>query len=548
MLDWYRKKDPKAALVIAENAPGNNQINCPTIQKDLVRACAEETSELIKSEIGDRWFVVLVDEARDASIKEQMAVVVRFVNDKGSVIERFLGLQHVSDTTSSSLKEALVSMLARYGVIYSQVVNIISASCKRKDQLLQKHHDTLVQQLDSGEISPGRGKNKETSLARPGDTRWGTHHKTLVRLMLMWEPVLEVLENISDDGTDGEKTIASGLIEKMESFQFMFILHLMIRVLGTTQDLSQCLQKKNQNIVHAIGLIGSVMRNINAMRENGWDDLLEKTKAFAAKHNIDIPNMEDMIPMRGRSKCRGAKYVTYYHHIHHGIFNVVLDQIICELNNRFPERSTQLLRCVACLDPTNEFANFKIEKLVELAKIYYADFSDYECEKLRTELENFMDEVKHDEEFCSCIDLGGLAEKMVKTDRHTYFPLVYRLIELALILPVATKNRLKEPSLAMNIIKTDGRNKMNDDWMNNSMICYIEWDLFASIEDDKILKRFQGLRNRKINLPPKVPSNSSNFFSTISTREGMKRHDAVVLAPRAQREQGWRQRLGYSQP
>ena len=32
--------------------------------------------------------------------------------------------------------------------------------------------------------------------------------------MLMWEPVLEVLENISDDGTDGEKTIASRLIEK----------------------------------------------------------------------------------------------------------------------------------------------------------------------------------------------------------------------------------------------------------------------------------------------------------------------------------------------
>ena len=318
--------------------------------------------------------------------------------------------------------------------------------------------------------------------------------------------MLEVLENISDDGTDGEKTIASGLIEKMESFQFMFILHLMIRVLGITQDLSQCLQKKNQNIVRAIGLIGSVMRNINAMRENGWDDLLEKTKAFAAKHNIDIPNMEDMIPMRGRSKCRGAKYVTYYHHIHHGIFNVVLDQIICELNNRFPERSTQLLRCVACLDPTNEFANFEIEKLVELAKIYYADFSDYECEKLRTELENFMDEVKHDEdeEFCSCIDLGGLAEKMVKTDRHTYFPLVYRLIELALILPVATAT-VERAFSAMNIIKTDRRNKMNDDWMNNSMICYIERDLFASIEDDKILKRFQGLRNRKINLPPKVP-------------------------------------------
>lgn len=32
-------------------------------------------------------------------------------------------------------------------------------------------------------------------------------------------------------------------------------------------------------------------------------------------------------------------------------------------------------------------------------------------------------------------------------------------------------------------------------------MCYIERDLFVSIEDEKILKRFQGLRNRKINLP-----------------------------------------------
>ena len=53
----------------------------------------------------------------------------------------------------------------------------------------------------------------------------------------------------------------------------------------------------------------------------------------------------------------------------------------------------------------------------------------------------------------------------------------------------------------MNIIKTERRNKMNDDWMNNSMICYIERDLFASVEDENFLKRFQGFKNRKINLP-----------------------------------------------
>jgi len=40
----------------------------------------EETNELIKSDIGDRCFLVLVDEAHDASIKEQMAVVMRCIS------------------------------------------------------------------------------------------------------------------------------------------------------------------------------------------------------------------------------------------------------------------------------------------------------------------------------------------------------------------------------------------------------------------------------------------------------------------------------------
>jgi hypothetical protein len=59
---------------------------------------------------------------------------------------------------------------------------------------------------------------------------------------------------------------------------------------------------------------------------------------------------------------------------------------------------------------------------------------------------------------------------------------------------------------AMNIIKTERRNKMGDEWMNNSMLCYIERDMFVEIEDEKILKHFQGLRTRKINLPRSINS------------------------------------------
>ena len=36
---------------------------------------------MIKEEIGDSFFSVLIDESRDISIKEQMAVIVRLVID-----------------------------------------------------------------------------------------------------------------------------------------------------------------------------------------------------------------------------------------------------------------------------------------------------------------------------------------------------------------------------------------------------------------------------------------------------------------------------------
>ncbi|WVZ55993.1 hypothetical protein U9M48_006583 [Paspalum notatum var. saurae] len=86
-------------------------ITSPYVQKDMCEACAKQTTKAILDDIGDKNFSILVDESRDASIKEQMAVVLRYVNNKEHVIERFLGVEHVPDTTSAALKAALDAML-----------------------------------------------------------------------------------------------------------------------------------------------------------------------------------------------------------------------------------------------------------------------------------------------------------------------------------------------------------------------------------------------------------------------------------------------------
>jgi hypothetical protein len=52
-------------------------LTSPKIQKQLCEACAKETSKAILYDIGDKNFSILIDESRDASIKEQMAIIVR---------------------------------------------------------------------------------------------------------------------------------------------------------------------------------------------------------------------------------------------------------------------------------------------------------------------------------------------------------------------------------------------------------------------------------------------------------------------------------------
>jgi hypothetical protein len=97
-------------------------------------------------------------------------------------------------------------------------------------------------------------------------------------------------------------------------------------------------------------------------------------------------------------------------------------------------------------------------------------------------------------------DVAKLAEKMVETGKNRTFPLVYRLIELTLILPVATAS-VERIFSAMNIIKTDLRNRVSDEWFNDLMICYTEREIFRSLDDRMIMERFQAMTKRRMALP-----------------------------------------------
>ena len=99
------------------------------------------------------------------------------------------------------------------------------------------------------------------------------------------------------------------------------------------------------------------------------------------------------------------------------------------------------------------------------------------------------------EEFSTFRGIGQLVEKMVEMKKNVSYQLIYSLVTLALILLVATATVERAFSI-MNIIKNRLRNQIGDQWMNNCLVTYIEKDIFKTIKCEKIMQRFQNIKNR----------------------------------------------------
>uniref|UniRef100_A0A199UAH7 DUF4371 domain-containing protein n=1 Tax=Manihot esculenta TaxID=3983 RepID=A0A199UAH7_MANES len=448
--------------VVLKNALENLKLIAPSIQKDIINACAVEITNAIIRDLGDDLFSILVDECQDISVKAQMGVVIRYINKFGCVVKRFLGIVHVNDTSASSLKKAIESLFSTHGLSVSSLrgqgydgasdmkgnliglkslilrenssayyvhcfahqlqltlvaiakkhssisiflktvahlCNIVGGSCKRRDMLREKQREKVVEGIRIGEIAIRQGLNQEMTIKRPGDTCWSSHYSTLINLIYLFSSLIDVLEYIGENGNDDlERGEAIELLDIMSRFEFIFVLFLMRKFLEITHDLSQALQSKDQNIVNAMQLVKVSKYHLQVVRDDGWKSLLLEVVQFCGKHDIVVLEMDDLYTMRGRSRRRTEKMTNLHF---------------------YPIR------------------------------------------------------------------------------KHIVFPLVYTLIKLSLLLPVAITT-VEMTFSAMHIIKDRLRNKMRDDLLNDCLVTYIERDVFVNIDNDDIMNRFQVMKNRRV--------------------------------------------------
>ncbi|GMP35468.1 hypothetical protein CsSME_00007888 [Camellia sinensis var. sinensis] len=193
-----------------------------------------------------------------------MVVVIQYVDKKG----QGQGYDGASDMQVVRKNHNQIALLF---TLVSNVVNVVGAPCKRRDIVREKQAAKVAEALNTGVLSSGQGLNRETNLKRASDTRWGSHYSALVSLASMFSIVIDVLEMISEDGSNSERRAEENvLLDSIQSFEFVFNLHLMKTILAITSELLQALQRKDQAIDNAMNLVQISKVWLHKMRESGW--------------------------------------------------------------------------------------------------------------------------------------------------------------------------------------------------------------------------------------------------------------------------------------
>ncbi|PIA36735.1 hypothetical protein AQUCO_03200003v1 [Aquilegia coerulea] len=474
LVKFSARCNTEVASVVLESAPKNAMYISHSIQKEVLHIMAEMVRKKIREEVGDGNFCILVDEAQDNSTREQMAIVLRFVDDGGLVRERFLAIVGVVDTKAITLKKEISNVLAcsnlhvchMRGQGYdgasnmcgawnglqalflkespcayyihcfahqlqlamvaaskdtqdvwlffsklASIVNLVGASPKCKSELQSAQEYEVAKLLATGDIQTGKGANQIGNLQRAGATRWSSHFASVSRLIEMHNATSTVLESITRTGsTNSMRGEAEGANIQMGTFEFVFILHLMHKTMGITND--------------------------------------------------DI---------------------TIRHHYHFDLFIVVIDYQLMELNHRFTDDTMELLKLSSSFDPRDAYKSFDINDICTLAEKYYPqDFTKQEINILRSQLQHYQLDVIHDQHFQNLSSISDLCQKLVETRKAKIYNLVDKLISFS----------------AMKHIKTLLRNKMDDEFLADLMVLHIERGYAKELDLDAVIKEFEAVPRR----------------------------------------------------
>lgn len=537
LLELLSQYDPFIADHLTKYGnPGTGNVNylSSTVVSEVIEIMGQKVLDAIVAEVKkSKYFGLIVDSTPDITHNDQLAVILRHVNDFGEPVERFIKFVHIHSHHSDHLTQNVLSLLeelnvdikfcrgqsydnasnmsGKYSGLQSQIkklsplaeyipcsshsLNLVghnSAECCEKAAsffgLVQNLYVFFSSSTHRWEILSSKLSGGLT-LKPVCSTRWSAAADATKCLKKNYHQILYALHTLeeNDDEKASVKHEAKALRKKLEKFETAILLVVWDTILQRLNISNKTTQSTTCNISVLKPLHDSLIDFVQSVRDN-FEQYEEEASKLAKKEYelkrkirkpknkfLDDCQNDNSVVLTGRDSFKTQ------------CFYVICDALLSELHKRR----------AAYLEIQNRFGflmkNYSEQSLKEDAKrfhsLYNSDIDD-DFEEEMYQFFHFSPQKLSAEERLKIIRSQNIA--------HT-FPNVDTALQILLTLPVS--NCASERSFSvLKRIKNRLRSSITQENLAALSILHIESSLTSQLDFNDVIDAFACKKSRKKSL------------------------------------------------
>ncbi|XP_073228860.1 52 kDa repressor of the inhibitor of the protein kinase-like [Porites lutea] len=535
-----------------KTAPRNATYISKTIQNEMITTVGAIIVNNLSQEIRDsKYFSIMSDEAADISNKENLSVVIRFLDSTKTVREEFVGFYLCEDgTTGAAIKDLIIGAVADLGLsmddcpgqCYDGAGNM-SGRLNGASSLIRAEHDKaiyvhcmnhrlnlcvadtcqlpLVRNMmdvvrkisEFFDNSPKRQQHliSKIRLLMPAAnhfvlvnvcrTRWIERIDGMDRIVELLHPVVATLEDISmnrnapSDGNwnQNSRNDAQALINAI-TFSFIITVVIVRHILDLTRPLTVRLQKKAMDLLKAreeVLLLKSALRGMQTDLNTRHHALYEEAVTLARLVSVQ-PSMPRIIQRQVYRNNAPAPTPEDYYRIN--LTTDFLNHVLMQLDSRFEDDVFVCYKGFSVI-PSILLATDPVWKdnVREFCDHYRQDIPNYAGLPAELLLWERMWKEKKDRREDIPDSISATLEQI---DKDAYVN-IYTMLQILITIPISSASCERSISNLRNL-KTYLRNTMVQDRLNGLALMHAHREMELDLE--KVVDLFANLHPRRMRM------------------------------------------------
>lgn len=422
--------------------------------------------------------IVSIDDGKADTIVDAIKAVIQ---DLDVSIEKVVGIGTDGAAVMTGHKNGVAVKLQNSGATYlTQIhcaahrVSLALSQAAKSSALVHDVEIILSQVYRFFDDSPVRAsalrlineinENPNIKLKEPKQIRWLGLYEAIDAALKSYPGIVQTLEHLAERANDVNSVKSKGLLKKLKSFNFVFLLSVVLDIIEPVKKLSSVFQYQNVNFSKIEPMVKCTIDALNDLKCNQGENELRFFKNFYTDSE-------------GNTLYQGIK-VSKHQSIDE--INTVkvqyLDQVVNNLQNRFPSETLNVLEALnaifnpkkypECKNDLNTYGQKEISILMDKYSIgdsplINKDILEKNFKFFKLLTFNFKSFEMRD------------YIKLLISDYKDEFPEFIKLAKVAITIPISSADAERGFS-CMKRIKTDQRNRLKESKLQDLMMISLE--------------------------------------------------------------------------